>query len=137
MPVLVVDASAVVAGLIDNGPDGRWAERALASGSLAAPHLLPAEVANVLRRAALAGRVSVDAANLAYADLQALRVDLFPYEPFADRIWQLRGHVTCYDAWYVALAEHLGCPLATLDAQLARAPGLNCAIQLPEWLALD
>ena len=94
MPVLVVDASAVVAGLIDNGPDGRWAERTLASGSLAAPHLLPAEVANVLRRAALAGRVSVDAANLAYADLQALRVDLFPYEPFADRIWQLRGHVT-------------------------------------------
>ena len=132
MPVVVVDASAVVAGLVDSGPDGRWAERVLTSGPLAAPHLLPAEVANVLRRAALTGKISADAANLAHADLQALRVDLFPYEPFAGRIWELRGHVTCYDAWYVALAEYLDCPLATLDGRLARAPGVKCAIQLPE-----
>lgn len=132
MSVVVVDASAVVAGLVDSGPDGRWAERVLASGSLAAPHLLPAEVANVVRRAALTGKISADAASLAHADLQALRVDLFPYEPFAGRIWELRGHVTCYDAWYVALAEYLDCPLATVDGRLARAPGVKCAIQLPE-----
>ena len=132
MPLVAVDASAVVAGLVDSGPDGRWAERVLTSGPLAAPNLLPAEVANVVRRAALTGKISADAANLAHADLQALRVDLFPYEPFAGRIWELRGHVTCYDAWYVALAEYLDCPLATLDGRLARAPGVKCAIQLPE-----
>ena len=131
MPVVVVDASVVVAGLVDSGPDGQWAERVFASGALAAPHLLPAEVANVLRRAALAGKISADAATLAHADLQALRVDLFPYEPLAGRIWELRGHVTCYDAWYVALAEYLGCPLITLDGRLARSPGLKCQIQLP------
>jgi predicted nucleic acid-binding protein len=132
MPVVVVDASAVMAGLVDNGPDGRWAEEILTSGSLAAPHLLPAEVANVMRKAVLAGKITADAATLAHADLQALRVDLFPYEPFAGRIWELRGHVTCYDAWYVALAEYLGCPLVTLDGRLARAPGRKCEIQLPE-----
>lgn len=131
MPLVVVDASAVVAALVDSGPDGRWAERVLVSGPLAAPHLLPAEVANVLRRSASVGRISADAASLAHADLEALRVALFPYEPFADRIWELRGHVTCYDAWYVALAEYLGCPLATLDGRLARAVGVKCTIQTP------
>lgn len=131
MPLVVVDASIVVAALVDTGPDGQWAERVLLSGPLAAPHLLPAEVGNVLRRAVLTGRISSDAASLAHADLQSLRLDLFPYEPFADRIWELRANVTAYDAWYVALAEALACPLATLDARLARAPGVNCEIALP------
>jgi predicted nucleic acid-binding protein len=131
VPLVVVDASTVVAALTDSGPDGRWAEEILASGPLAAPHLMPAEVANILRRAAMAGKVSADAASLAHADLAELRVELFPYEPFADRIWELRANLTCYDAWYVALAEFLECPLATLDARLAGAPGLKCEVRLP------
>jgi hypothetical protein len=45
----------VVAGLMDSGTDGRWAESLLAGDSLAAPHLMPVEAANILRRAALAG----------------------------------------------------------------------------------
>lgn len=131
MSLVVVDASVAVAALVDSGPDGRWAEQVLLSGYLAAPHLLPAEVGNVLRRAALTGQISADAATLAHADLQSLRIDLFPYEPFADRIWELRANVTAYDAWYVALAEFLDCPLATLDAGLARAPGISCELTLP------
>ena len=137
MAAVVVDASTVVAALLDSGPDGRWAERMLVSGQLTAPHLLPVEVANILRRAAIAGKITADAASLAHADLLLLRVELFPSWPFADRIWALRANVTCYDAWYVALAEYLGCPLATLDGRLARAPGLKCAIRLPDRLALD
>jgi predicted nucleic acid-binding protein len=129
--IVVVDASVVVAALVDSGPDGRWAEQVLLSGHLVAPHLLPAEVGNVLRRAAQTGQISADAATLAHADLQALKVDLFPYEPFADRIWALRANVTAYDAWYVALAEFLNCPLATLDRGLARSPGINCKLTLP------
>jgi predicted nucleic acid-binding protein len=131
---VVVDASTVVAALVDGGPDGRWAEQLVLSGALAAPHLMPAEVGNVLRRAASAGRISADAATLAHADLQSLRVELFPYEPFADRIWELRANVTCYDAWYVALAEFLGCPLVTLDSRLARAAGdamVKCDLLTP------
>jgi predicted nucleic acid-binding protein len=123
---LVIDASMVVAGLIDSGADGRWAEALLVSDSLAAPHMMTAEAANILRRSAAAGVISVEQAALAHADLLDLRVEFFPYAPFAARIWQLRANVTCYDAWNVALAEALGSSLATLDARLANAPGPHC-----------
>jgi len=123
----VVDASVVVAALIDDGPAGRWAEELVASTPFAAPHLMPVEAANILRRAALAGDVSDDIASLAHADLLALVVELFPYDVLADRIWELRGAVTAYDGWYVALAESLKAPLATLDGRLTRAPGPRCS----------
>ena len=123
----VVDASTVVAALVDSGTEGKWAEEILAGGRLFAPHLMPVEVANILRRAQQAGQISADVASLAHADLQELRVDLFAYEPFAHRVWELRANVTAYDAWYVALAEELDVPLATLDARLANATGPRCA----------
>ena len=72
---LVIDASMVVAGLIDSGTDGRWAEALLASGSLAAPHMMTAEAANILRRSAAAGAISAEQASLAHADLLDLRVE--------------------------------------------------------------
>jgi predicted nucleic acid-binding protein len=56
-----------------------------------------------------------------------IRVDLFPYDPFADRVWELRQNVTAYDAWHVALAESLSAPLATLDGRLRRAVGPRCS----------
>lgn len=127
---LVVDASTVVAALVDSGRDGRWAESVLTSDSLAAPHLLMAEASNILRRSALAGAISAEQASLAHSDLLDLRVELFPYAPFATRIWDLRGYVTCYDAWYVALAEALSAPLATLDFRLAKAPGPRCQFRV-------
>ncbi len=128
---LVVDASVVAAALIDAGPDGSWAEQLLGSDALVAPHLLPVEVANVLRRAAAAGEVSADSASLAYSDLLDLRVDLFDYEPVAERVWELRGGISSYDAWYVALAESVDAPLATLDRRLTRAQGARCRFLVP------
>lgn len=127
----VVDASVVVAALIDEGPVGRWAEELVASTPLAAPHLMPVEAANILRRAALAGDVSDDIASLAHGDLLAMSVELFPYDLLADRIWALRGAVTASDGWYVALAESLKAPLATLDERLTRAPGPRCSFLGP------
>jgi predicted nucleic acid-binding protein len=252
---VVVDASVVVAGLVSAGATGDWAESVLACGPLAAPHALPVEVASILRRAERAGEISADAASLAYADLGRLRVEYFPYAPFAERIWELcaalpgshlqqvemlqrlrlgiadaqtsrkrvelqvnqlqqesakredqarkalrssredlarealqqksslqtqlndlqtqyaaledqeekltiasrtlqakidavplakteatrpgaapqagPANMSCYDAWYVALAEFLGVKLATLNARLARAPGPCCGFWLP------
>lgn len=123
---VVVDASVVVAALVDAGPTGSWAESVLASGPLAAPHLMPVEVANVLRRAALSRELTSDAASLAHHDLTSLRVELFPYDGFARRVWELRSTITCYDAWYVALAETLRATLATLDVRLRHATGPRC-----------
>src|SRR5262245_52159657 len=128
---LVVDASVVVAALIDDGADGRWSEQLLVSEPLAAPHLLMVEAANILRRATIARELSDDTAALAHADLLQLRVELFPYDVVAERAWELRKTVTAYDAWYVALAESLGAPLATLDRKLTRASGPRCEFQLP------
>ena len=96
----------------------------------AAPYLMQAEVANVLRRAVVAGRLSADSAAIAHADMLDLPVMLFGYAPFAERIWELRASVTPYDAWYVAIAESLGARLATLDARLSRAPGPRCGFLL-------
>ena len=128
---LVVDASVAVAGLIDTGTDGIWAEALLRSEPLAAPDLMPAEAANILRRAQLAGDISSDIASIAHQDLLDLRVELFSYEPLAARVWALRENVTCYDAWYVALAETLSAPLATLDGRLAKTPGTRCRFVMP------
>ncbi len=122
----VVDASVLVAWLVDDGPVGQWAEAIVARGEIAAPHLVVAECANILRRAVLAGDVTADVASLAHADLLDLRMELVPYAPLASRVWALRSNLTVYDAWYVALAEALSCPLVTLDHKLSRATGPRC-----------
>ena len=128
---LVVDASVVVAALLDSGPDGHWAEECLARAQLCAPHLMPVEAANIIRRAGLSGEVSRDVTTLAHHQLLALRCELFAYEPLAERAWALRANLTTYDACYVALAEALECELATLDFRLARATGPQCRFSLP------
>lgn len=122
---LVIDASVAVAALVDNGSDGLWAEGFL-STDLVAPQLIYAEVANVLRRAVQAGTLSNDFACIAYGDLLALRIQSVSYELVAKRVWELRHNLTAYDAWYVAVAELLGLPLATLDRRLMAAPGPTC-----------
>lgn len=129
---IVVDASVVVAALTDVGPIGQWAEQLLLSrGQIFAPALMPVEVANVLRRAAASGRIADTVASLAHADLLRLHVTLVDYDLVADRAWALRAAVTSYDACYVAVAESLGAPLATLDQRLVGAPGPTCDFVTP------
>lgn len=127
----VLDASVVVAALIDTGPDGHWAEAELLGVPLAAPHLLPVEVASILRRVARAGHITDDVAALAHRDLLRLPIEFFPYEPVASRAWSLRANLTSYDAWYVGLAELLDAPLSTLDRRLSRATGPQCVFRTP------
>jgi len=127
----VVDASVIVAGLVDTGRDGRWAEAQLAAGEVAGPELALAESSNVLRRLEAAGVLSRFEAATAHQDLLELDIALFPFAPFAERVWALRANLTSYDGWYVALAESLGCPLATLDGRLTRAAGPTCRFASP------
>jgi predicted nucleic acid-binding protein len=128
---VVVDASALVAALADGGTDGAWATEVLEGAALTAPHLMPIEAANILRRAALAGAISATTAALAHGDLLDLRVQLWSYSPLAERCWELRENLTTYDATYVALAELLDVPLVTLDRRLAAAPGPRCRFVAP------
>ena len=127
----VVDASLLVAALVDSGREGKWAESTLAEGHLAGPELALVEASNVLRRLERSGQISRIEATSAHRDLLRLDIELFPFAPFAERIWTLRGNLTSYDAWYVALAEALDCPLVTLDRKLSHASGPICEIIAP------
>jgi len=127
----VVDASLLVAATVDNGAAGAWAESVVSAGGLVAPHLVLAEAANALRRleaSAVIGRLE---STSAHADLMRLDLELVPYEPFADRVWALRGNLSSYDAWYVAVAELADLPLATLDRRLAGSTAPRCTFLLP------
>ena len=101
-------------------------EQFLAGGDLRAPELVRVDAANALCRLELARKPPASEANAAYEDVLQLNIELQPFEPFAERIWELRHAVTSYDAWYVAVAEALGMPLATLDGRLVRANGPRC-----------
>ena len=130
---IVIDSSVVVAALVDSGPHGDWAEEVLASGMLLAPELVRAEATNIFRRLERAKLITTPEANAAQDDLMQLDVEPFPFEPFANRIWELRHNVTSYDAWYVAIAEALKLPLATLDKPLSKSRGVTCKFQTPDF----
>jgi predicted nucleic acid-binding protein len=131
---IVIDSSVLVAALVDSGPHGYWAEDVLAGGSLQAPEPIRAEATNIFRRLERAKLITTPEANAAQGDLMQLDIELFPFEPFAGRIWELRHNVTSYDAWYVAIAEALGLPLATLDGPLAKSGGVGCKFLTPASL---
>jgi len=129
--VIVVDASVLVAAsvLADDAAD--WARQVIVVDDLAAPHLAPVAAQQAIRRLLQRDAIGVRIANQARLDVLAVNLDLHPFAPFADRVWSLRENLTAYDAWYVAVAEALDCPLATLDRRLADAPGLSCDVRTP------
>lgn len=127
---IVIDASVLVAATTDGGPDGRWAEDVIASDDLIAPHLVLAEATNILRRLERTRELTRIEATAAQRDLTRLPMDLVPFDPFAERAWELRSNVSSCDAWYVAISEALEVPLATLDRRLSRATGPRCRFLL-------
>jgi predicted nucleic acid-binding protein len=122
--MIVVDASAALSGLLNAGP----ARRALAAEQLHAPHLVDPEVANGLRRATGSQQLDARAAWTALSTWRRLGMTRYAVFPLLDRIWELRGNLSAYNASYVALAELLDCALLTADARLARAPGIRSTI---------
>ena len=130
---IVVDASALAFCLLGTSQPHRSLRRRLAAETCHAPHLVDAEMGNVLRRRVLRG-------ELPAAQAQVL---LFAAAPLIDHryemtgrlgqaAWTLRENVSFYDALYVALAAALSVPLLTGDARLSRAPALPCAVELIE-----
>jgi predicted nucleic acid-binding protein len=127
----VCDSSAVAALLIDSGPDGQWVTHTIDSGEIMAPALVTYETANVIRRHEISSQISPDQAAQAHADLLDLAIELWPYDLFAARAWELRHNLSIYDATYVALAEAIDLTLITLDKRLAKAPGIKCRVAAP------
>jgi predicted nucleic acid-binding protein len=128
---VVVDASVAVSALVDASDDGRWAAGVVSRQDVVAPHLLPVEIVSALRGLARDGTISPVLARDALDVAAVWAVELYPLGSLARRVWDLRDTVTAYDAWYVALAELHGVPLATRDRRLAAASGPRCEFLLP------
>jgi predicted nucleic acid-binding protein len=122
--VIVLDASAAVAALVDAGP----ARRVVGVGQVHIPHLADAEVASCLRRLVAVGTLGAVDAMRALQAWQRLGATRYPMVGLLGRVWELRDTISAYDATYVALAESLDCALVTADARLSRAAGSRCAV---------
>ena len=128
---LVLDASALAWAVTATTPTASTLRRRLAAEACHAPHLIDAEVGNVLRRRVLRGELTAADGEILLAAATPL-VD-HRYEmigPLARAAWRLRENLTFYDALYAALAEALEAPLLTCDNRLGKAPGLPCAVEL-------
>lgn len=129
--MVVVDASVLTAFYASADPRRpATVERLGAGHALYAPAHLDAEVVSALRGLARRSPEVDRAAPRALRHLAGFPIQRMPLASLLGRMWELRGHVTAYDAAYVALAERLGCPLVTCDAKLAAATATHCTVDL-------
>lgn len=119
MPVAVVDASAIAAILFGEPAADDVVER-LGASQLAAPSLLPYEIASVAGAKVRRGEVSTETAAMALGVFA--RVQIVFHEPDVMEVFQvtIRTRLTVYDAAYLWLARSLSSDLVTLDEKLAR-----------------
>jgi predicted nucleic acid-binding protein len=120
MPVKVVDASAIAA-LMFGEPDARDAPARLRGASLAAPALLPFEIASVCLKKLM--RHPEQRELLLAASRLFNRLEIAQHNVELQGVVELarQAGLSAYDASYLWLARHLRAELVTLDARLARA----------------
>ena len=131
---VVLDASALVAGLVDQQRqdplDALVADRAF---DLVVPHVCDLEVLSALRTGVFRQVLAPDEAWRALSTFRDLPLNRFPHQPLLGRVFELRDNFTPYDAVYVALAEAMAAPLYTADARLARAVRGWTALEVVEF----
>mgnify|MGYP001582794999 CR=1 FL=1 len=120
MPTKIVDASAAVA-LLFHEDGSRAVALALEDAALAAPELLPFEVASAClkklrRHPAIRGGLIA-----AFGILPSLGIRLMPVDQSAALLLAEKTSLSVYDASYLWLAQILGAELVTLDRRLERA----------------
>jgi predicted nucleic acid-binding protein len=125
----VFDASVLVDALLVAGAAGDDAREVLRNRSvLHVPSIFAAEATSAIRSMRARGAVNPGQARGAVSKIKVVQTVQYPFEPFLDRVWELRDNLTVYDAWYVALAESLDTRLVTADLRLAQASGPRCPV---------
>jgi predicted nucleic acid-binding protein len=122
---IVVDASALIAWLLDEGEgEGNGGERVRTAllGGLLVPTVWEPEVANALVMAERRGRITADQRQHFASTVTALDIELAS-SPGVSRVARLaaRTGLTAYDAEYLHLAADRGASLLTFDQRLADA----------------
>lgn len=125
--MLVLDASAALEYLLRTRI-GLHITPVVEAQELIAPELLDAEVLAVLRREALAGRLSRERAAQALDDLHDWDLERLAHAPLLREAWTLRHNVSGYDALYVAAARIRGAAILTADGPLTRAGSLGVIV---------
>lgn len=127
---LVIDASGMIVALLGRSAEAAAIRQRLSRATCHAPHLIDAEVGNVLRRRVLRGALAAaDAEALLHASAPLVDHRYEMTRALARAAWALRQNVSFYDGLHVALATALAVPLVTADARLSTAPGLGCAVE--------
>jgi predicted nucleic acid-binding protein len=127
----VLDASALALAVGGKSDTASALRTRLAGVRRHAPHLIDAEVGNVLRRHEQEGRLSTEEAAHGLRAAAVLIDHRYPHVgPLGRLAWTLRHNLSFYDALYVALAASLQLPLLTADVRLSRAPRLPGTIEL-------
>jgi len=129
-PMLIVDASCLYEVVADTARADDVRARLAVDPDHAAPSVVDVEVVSVIRRDYRLGRLDATAANQAVEDLRDWPGERFGNRQLLGRVWDLKGSIRTWDAFYVALAEALDGTLITADARLARAPGPRCTIDV-------
>ena len=120
--MIVADANAVVA-LVLPGDASECSERLqLAEPMWVAPPLILSELRSVFSKLVRSGRQTATE-GMGLLDVAVDALDAVTFEPDTRRVFELVASSGCssYDCEYVAVAEELGCPLATADQQVLRA----------------
>jgi indolepyruvate ferredoxin oxidoreductase alpha subunit len=115
--LIVIDASLAVAACLTP------ARFTSLPSELVAPALMWSEARSALHELTWRGEVAVTDAELARAALEDAPVEQRNHAELGDRAWRIAdalGWAKTYDAEYVALADLLGCRLATIDNRLLR-----------------
>ena len=132
-----VDSSLVIKLAIDEESSDeareRWSEWRRNDTEVVAPSLLSYEVTSALRNKVHRGLVLLDEAVDALAELLRLPISVISVPDIHERAWRLStmfGRPNAHDAYYLAVAEIVDCPLWTADRWLANAvkgftPGIH------------
>ncbi|MFE1594640.1 type II toxin-antitoxin system VapC family toxin [Nocardia sp. NPDC058705] len=127
----VVDASAISTALLRKDAVGSAVARLIENSTCHAPHLIDAEVGNVLRRHERKELIDSTTATVGLRMLSTMIDQRYTQHGWlAEEAWRLRHTITFYDGLYAALAARLDVVLLTSDAKLSRAPGLPCRVEL-------
>lgn len=116
----VIDASVLV-DLLVGTELADAAHQRLSGVELHAPGHVDVEVLSALGRLSRADLIPQESVTTAIAQLAAAPITRHPLPGLLAPAWSHHQSLRITDAFYVALAEHLGFPLVTSDRRLARA----------------